>query len=199
MLHISGGAWFCDGVVDGVMVWVGVCWIRGSVCLAPSDGARAFLFPSSDGTRACLADPQRHPPPPNLPPHRSRDLSYRWKWVPIHRHNFYEAHEVLWLTYTDKTTFVRDVVGQFQLVEGDHLKNSHEIVLFWPITFCIQCSPVAGLSGWMYIRFGISGSALPATIHWLEIQFRIFNQQKVQLAISWGMPSFGGHWVNLLI
>ena len=35
-------------------------------------------------------------------------------------------------------------------------------------TFCIHCSPVAGESGWMYIRFGISGSALPATIQRLE-------------------------------
>lgn len=34
-------------------------------------------------------------------------------------------------------------------------------------TFCIHCSPVLGESGWMYIRFGISGSALPATIHLL--------------------------------
>lgn len=32
-------------------------------------------------------------------------------------------------------------------------------------TLDIHCSPVAGLSGWMYILFGISGSALPATIH----------------------------------
>lgn len=31
-------------------------------------------------------------------------------------------------------------------------------------TFDIHCSPVAGLSGWMYILFGISGSAFPATI-----------------------------------
>lgn len=35
-------------------------------------------------------------------------------------------------------------------------------------TFCIHCSPVDGESGWMYIRFGISGSALPATIHRLQ-------------------------------
>lgn len=36
----------------------------------------------------------------------------------------------------------------------------------WKLTtFCIHCSPVAGESGWMYIRFGISGSAFPATIH----------------------------------
>ena len=35
-------------------------------------------------------------------------------------------------------------------------------------TFCIHCSPVAGLSGGMYILLGISGSALPATIHWLN-------------------------------
>ena len=35
-------------------------------------------------------------------------------------------------------------------------------------TFCIHCSPVVGLSGWMYILFGISGSALPAMIHRLE-------------------------------
>ncbi len=35
-------------------------------------------------------------------------------------------------------------------------------------TFCIHCSPVVGLAGWMYIRFGISGSALPATIHRLK-------------------------------
>lgn len=35
-------------------------------------------------------------------------------------------------------------------------------------TFCIHCSPVDGESGWIYIRFGISGSALPATIHRLE-------------------------------
>ena len=40
--------------------------------------------------------------------------------------------------------------------------------LWKEITFCIHCSPVAGLSGWMYIRFGISGSALPATNHRLE-------------------------------
>ena len=32
-------------------------------------------------------------------------------------------------------------------------------------TLDIHCSPVAGLSGWMYIRLGISGSAFPATIH----------------------------------
>ena len=38
----------------------------------------------------------------------------------------------------------------------------------WKLTtFCIHCSPVAGLSGWMYILLGISGSALPATIHLL--------------------------------
>ena len=37
--------------------------------------------------------------------------------------------------------------------------------LWKEITFCIHCSPVAGLSGWIYIRFGISGSAFPATIH----------------------------------
>ena len=48
------------------------------------------------------------------------------------------------------------------------------IITITIITFCIQCSPVAGLSGWMYIRFGISGSAFPATIHWLQIQFKIF-------------------------
>lgn len=35
-------------------------------------------------------------------------------------------------------------------------------------TFCIHCSPVEGESGWMYIRFGISGSAFPATIHRLD-------------------------------
>lgn len=28
----------------------------------------------------------------------------------------------------------------------------------------IHCSPVAGLSGWMYMRLGVSGSAFPATI-----------------------------------
>ena len=32
----------------------------------------------------------------------------------------------------------------------------------------IHCSPVAGLSGWIYIRFGISGSALPAITHRLR-------------------------------
>lgn len=37
-------------------------------------------------------------------------------------------------------------------------------------TFCIHCSPVEGESGWMYILFGISGSALPATIHRLREQ-----------------------------
>lgn len=36
----------------------------------------------------------------------------------------------------------------------------------WKVsTLDIHCSPVAGLSGWMYILFGISGSAFPATIH----------------------------------
>jgi len=35
----------------------------------------------------------------------------------------------------------------------------------WKLTtFDIHCSPVAGLSGWIYILFGISGSAFPATI-----------------------------------
>lgn len=35
----------------------------------------------------------------------------------------------------------------------------------WKATgLAIHCSPVAGLSGWMYMRLGISGSALPATI-----------------------------------
>ena len=38
-------------------------------------------------------------------------------------------------------------------------------------TFCIHCSPVVGLSGWMYMRFGISGSALPATIHRLQREY----------------------------
>ena len=32
-------------------------------------------------------------------------------------------------------------------------------------TFCIHCSPVLGESGWMYMRLGISGSALPAITH----------------------------------
>ncbi|GBP84105.1 hypothetical protein EVAR_63243_1 [Eumeta japonica] len=35
-------------------------------------------------------------------------------------------------------------------------------------TFCIHCSPVDGESGCMYMRLGISGSALPATIHRLR-------------------------------
>lgn len=35
----------------------------------------------------------------------------------------------------------------------------------WKATgLAIHCSPVAGLSGWIYILLGISGSALPATI-----------------------------------
>ena len=34
-------------------------------------------------------------------------------------------------------------------------------------TLFIHCSPVAGESGWMYILLGISGSALPETIHLL--------------------------------
>lgn len=38
----------------------------------------------------------------------------------------------------------------------------------WKLTtFCIHCSPLLGESGWMYILFGISGSAFPATIHLL--------------------------------
>ena len=44
-------------------------------------------------------------------------------------------------------------------------------------TFCIHCSPVAGLSGWMYILFGISGSALPATSHRLKLfKFKGFKR-----------------------
>ena len=162
--------------------------------------------------------------------------------------------ELLNATYTDKATFVRDVVCQFQLVEGDHLKNPLKIVsfhifvklccftFFWKncvflhfwktfyiFTFCIQCSPVAGLSGWMYIRFGISGSAFPATIHWLKS--RTFNFQYywtpffggcTSVLVSRGLLSqppsigwkfnfgfsinkefnwqfLGGHWMNLLI
>ena len=31
--------------------------------------------------------------------------------------------------------------------------------------FCSHCSPEAGESGWTYSRLGISGSALPATVH----------------------------------
>lgn len=35
----------------------------------------------------------------------------------------------------------------------------------WKATgLLIHCSPLDGLSGWMYIRFGISGSAFPATV-----------------------------------
>ena len=52
----------------------------------------------------------------------------------------------------------------------------------WKLTtFCIHCSPVAGLSGWMYILLGISGSAFPATIHLLWRRMRIFliSWQKV--------------------
>lgn len=41
-------------------------------------------------------------------------------------------------------------------------------------TFCIHCSPVDGLSGCMYIRFGISGSAFPATIH--RLRNRMFGR-----------------------
>ena len=37
--------------------------------------------------------------------------------------------------------------------------------LWKDITLFIHCSPEAGESGWMYIRLGISGSALPDTIH----------------------------------
>ena len=33
--------------------------------------------------------------------------------------------------------------------------------------FAIHASPVAGESGWIYIRFANSGSALPATIHFV--------------------------------
>ena len=40
--------------------------------------------------------------------------------------------------------------------------------LWKEMTFCTHCSPVAGLSGWMYMRFGISGSALPAITHRLR-------------------------------
>lgn len=37
----------------------------------------------------------------------------------------------------------------------------------WKLTTLdIHCWPVAGLSGWMYMRLGISGSAFPATIQW---------------------------------
>ena len=46
-------------------------------------------------------------------------------------------------------------------------------------TFCIHCSPVDGESGWMYIRFGISGSAFPATIHRLDT--KIINNNDVSL------------------
>ena len=49
------------------------------------------------------------------------------------------------------------------------------------ITFCIHCSPVAGLSGWMYILFGISGSAFPATIHRLQIE----NYENVDKLIAY--------------
>ena len=33
--------------------------------------------------------------------------------------------------------------------------------------FAIHASPVAGESGWIYIRFANSGSAFPATIHFV--------------------------------
>lgn len=42
-------------------------------------------------------------------------------------------------------------------------------------TFCIHCSPVEGLSGWMYILLGISGSAFPATIHRLQIKSNLYQ------------------------
>ena len=40
-----------------------------------------------------------------------------------------------------------------------------DIVAADDFRYKFHCSPVVGLSGWMYIRLGISGSALPATIH----------------------------------
>lgn len=45
-------------------------------------------------------------------------------------------------------------------------------------TFCIHCSPVDGLSGCMYILFGISGSAFPATIHRLELEIQSSTKAK---------------------
>ena len=76
-----------------------------------------------------------------------------------------------------KARFARRFVGQLSI---SWTRDSRSEILTKPclsdmlllnlslwkeITFCIHCSPVAGLSGWIYIRFGISGSAFPATIH----------------------------------
>ena len=55
--------------------------------------------------------------------------------------------------------------------------------LWKEMIFCIHCSPVAGLSGWMYILFGISGSALPAITHRLKIE----KVRKIRTRKSTGM------------
>ena len=55
-------------------------------------------------------------------------------------------------------------------------------------TFCIHWSPDAGLSGWMYIRFGISGSAFPATIQRLKKSKYSVNTGPLNCrAIQWGI------------
>ena len=66
-------------------------------------------------------------------------------------------------------------------------------------TFCIHCSPVAGLSGWMYILFGISGSAFPATTQDLKIKekkIKIYN--KISLFIWILNTSLTSYWKRII-
>lgn len=71
--------------------------------------------------------------------------------------------------------------------------------------FCIQCSPVAGESGWMYILFGISGSALPATIHlelwnlYLQSSTGTMSIRRIYFALLSSPDSFVLYAGNILL
>ena len=115
-------------------VGLGNWWLRGEREYAWLERTRVFLEYGtlgwgSDGAGACLADPQRHPPSSTTGGiyltgesgfqasiHYQQGIDFNslggffWQIVKIN-------------TYTDKPTFVGDVVRQLQLVKRDNLKN----------------------------------------------------------------------------
>ena len=63
------------------MVWWSGWVSVGLVCLPPPEPSSSPAQMGLEHAWLILKDTRP-------PPHRSRDLSYRWKWVPIHHYNF---------------------------------------------------------------------------------------------------------------
>ena len=149
--------------------------------------------------------PSKTPPssPPLVlspPPHHATKLSFRWKWdlrfdPAITYHSWlpllcdfvtkeifrcYTDKKERPTTYTDKATFVGDVVGQFQLVEWDNLKILLYFLLFFSLfSSCGKRQPKIIDNFYLLWLFNLCHSIFfkqlnnccyfaPNVFHWLE-------------------------------